>query len=84
MGKSAKSYKRPSRKEKMGLSASTSCLRAAIPTGKLNKPQPNTLLPTHQPPPPPKPDSTSLPQPNHSLPLPSKKPRKKFVDRRSK
>ncbi|KAA1135735.1 hypothetical protein PGTUg99_015692 [Puccinia graminis f. sp. tritici] len=47
MGKSAKFYKRPSRKEKMGLSSNSNSVRAAIASSKFNRPEP-TILPTHE------------------------------------
>ncbi|PLW14209.1 hypothetical protein PCANC_10096 [Puccinia coronata f. sp. avenae] len=46
MGKSAKCYKRPTRKEKMGLSSNT-LLKNAIATSKFNKPEP-TNPPKHK------------------------------------
>ncbi|KAH9456891.1 hypothetical protein Pst134EA_020801 [Puccinia striiformis f. sp. tritici] len=47
MGKSAKFYKRPTRKEKMGISSNSNSLRAAIASSKFNRPEP-TILPKHE------------------------------------
>ncbi|WAQ88118.1 hypothetical protein PtA15_9A243 [Puccinia triticina] len=47
MGKSAKFYKRPTRKEKMGLSSNSNGVRAAIASSKFNRPEPTTA-PKHE------------------------------------
>lgn len=47
MGKSAKFHKRPTRKEKMGLSSHAHNVRAAIASSKFNRPEP-TIVPKHE------------------------------------
>ncbi|EGF99569.1 uncharacterized protein MELLADRAFT_68519 [Melampsora larici-populina 98AG31] len=63
MGKSAKFYKRPTKKEKLGLSSNSAQIRSAIKLSKFNQPEKPTILKHERP----KPLASSSTTQTHSL-----------------